>query len=94
MNGVTIRITVPLRKFTSGLDDISLEHTSVGDVLSILGINYLHFQGRSFDTNGDAREFVLMSFLQMRVNFSHRLKTHFLIESESERSICPCSRHA
>jgi molybdopterin converting factor small subunit len=58
MHAITIRITAPLRKFTSGLDDIALTATSVGDALRALCQSHPDLSGRILADDGNLREFI------------------------------------
>jgi molybdopterin converting factor small subunit len=58
MNKITIRVTAPLRKFTGGRDDITLDAASVGDALSALCKTYPDLNGRILSADGSLRDFI------------------------------------
>ncbi len=58
MNNVTIRITAPLRKFTSGADAVELSAQSVAQALNGLCLSHPDLNGRLLDTQGELREFI------------------------------------
>jgi adenylyltransferase/sulfurtransferase len=58
MSNVKIRITAPLRRFTQGLDEVSVEAKSVGDALSMLCVRYPALDGRILGNDGELREFI------------------------------------
>lgn len=58
MSVVTIRIPTPLRTLTGGADEVSVEGTSVGEVLRELVSQHRELSRHLFNGNGELREFI------------------------------------
>ncbi len=58
MPNVTIRIPTPLRSFTGGSDEITVEGSTVAQALDALGEEHAGVLGYILDDGGDVRRFV------------------------------------
>ncbi|MEE9473796.1 MAG: ubiquitin-like small modifier protein 1 [Thermoanaerobaculia bacterium] len=58
MNVVMVRIPTPLRRFTAGADEVSVEGRSVGEVLQELVARHQDLSHHLFDTDGGIRKFI------------------------------------
>lgn len=58
MNRTTIRIPTPLRSFTGGAGEVSVEAATVGDALHALGRSHEGILERVLDSEGRIRGFV------------------------------------
>jgi sulfur-carrier protein len=55
---VQVRIPTQLRQLASGASEVTLEGTTVGEVLEALDAAHSGFSGRLFDEAGELRRFV------------------------------------
>lgn len=58
MSVVTLRIPTPLRTFTGGADELSVEGTTVGEALRELVARYDGLSRHLFNGDGELREFI------------------------------------
>ena len=58
MSVVTIRIPTPLRTLTGGADEVSVEGTTVGEVLRELVTRHQGLSRYLFNGDGELREFI------------------------------------
>lgn len=55
---VTVRVPTQLRTLTGGAGEVSVEGSTVGEVLKALDVAHPGFHDRLFDENGKIRRFV------------------------------------
>ncbi len=55
---ITVRIPTPLRKLTGGADEVSVEASSVGELIDRLEAAHAGLKERLCDENGEIRRFV------------------------------------
>ncbi len=58
MSQATVRIPTPLRTFTGGADELSVEGTTVGEVLRELVTRHQGLSRHLFNGHGELREFI------------------------------------
>jgi len=58
MSRVIIRIPTPLRAYTDGVDEVSVEALTVGEALAQLGSRHKGILERVVDAHGEPRQFV------------------------------------
>jgi molybdopterin synthase sulfur carrier subunit len=63
-----VRIPTPLRRFTAGADEVSVEGKSVGQVLQELAARHQGLSQHLFDTNGGLRQFINIYVNDRNVN--------------------------
>jgi len=55
---VSVRIPTPLRKLTAGADEVSIEATSIGELIDNLEAAHAGLKDRLCDEKGEIRRFV------------------------------------
>lgn len=58
MSQTTVRIPAPLRSFTAGTAEVTVEGKTVGEVLRSLGETHRGLKGQILTEEGEVREFV------------------------------------
>ena len=58
MSVVMVRVPTPLRSFTGGADEVSVEGKNVGEVLRELVASHQDLGRHLFDTDGGVRQFI------------------------------------
>jgi molybdopterin synthase sulfur carrier subunit len=71
----TVRIPTQLRSLTSGTGEISVDGSTVGEVLKALDAAHPGFNDRLFDDNGNLRRFVNVFLADEDVRFLGGLET-------------------
>jgi sulfur-carrier protein len=84
---VRVRIPTPLRAATDGVAELSLEASTVGQLIDDLEQRYPSIQGRLRDDAGELRRFVNLYVNGEDVRFKQGLGTS--LESGDELSIVP-----
>ncbi|HYY90006.1 MAG TPA: ubiquitin-like small modifier protein 1 [Chloroflexota bacterium] len=84
---VRVRIPTPLRPATDGVAELSLEASTVGDLLADLEARYPGIRGRLRDEDGELRRFVNLYVNGEDVRFRDGLQTS--LTSGDELSIVP-----
>ena len=72
---VTVRVPTQLRTLTNGAGEVTVEGSSVGEVLKALDASYPGFAGRLFDDAGRLRRFVNLFLADEDVRFLQGLDT-------------------
>ena len=72
---VTVRVPTQLRTLTNGAGEVTVEGSSVGEVLKALDVSYPGFAGRLFDDAGKLRRFVNVFLADEDVRFLQGLDT-------------------
>lgn len=72
---VTVRIPTQLRTLTGGASEVSVEGSTVGEVLKALESAHTGFADRLFDESGDLRRFVNVFLADEDVRFLDGLAT-------------------
>jgi len=72
---VTVRVPTQLRTLTNGAGGVTVEGSSVGEVLKALDVSYPGFAGRLFDDAGKLRRFVNVFLADEDVRFLQGLDT-------------------
>lgn len=72
---VNVRIPTPLRKFTAGEDTVSVEGSTVGEVLSNLTDDHPDLGAKIFGDNGDVRRFINIFANDEDIRFQEQLDT-------------------
>jgi len=72
---ITVRIPTQLRTLTAGAGEVSMEGSSVGEVLKALDATFPGFEPRLFDESGDLRRFVNVFLADEDVRFLQGLST-------------------
>jgi molybdopterin converting factor small subunit len=72
---VTVRVPTQLRTLTSGAGEVTVEGSTVGEVLKALDASYPGFAGRLFDDAGKLRRFVNVFVADEDVRFLQGLDT-------------------
>jgi len=72
---VTVRVPTQLRTLTNGAGEVTVEGSSVGEVLKALDVSYPGFAGRLFDDAGKLRRFVNVFLADEDVRFLQALHT-------------------
>ena len=75
---VTVRVPTQLRTLTNGAGEVTVEGSSVGEVLKALDVSYPGFAGRLFDDAGKLRRFVNVFLADEDVRFLQGLDTPVL----------------
>ncbi len=84
---VNIRIPTPLRKFTAGDDTVSVEGSTVGEVLSQLTENHPELKPKIFSEDGEVRRFVNIFANDEDIRFQDQLETS--VDDGDQVSIVP-----
>jgi molybdopterin synthase sulfur carrier subunit len=84
---VTVRIPTQLRTLTGGTGELSLEGSTVGEVLKALDAAHPGMADRLFDDRGDLRRFVNVFLDEEDVRFLQGLDT--AVEAGQTVSIVP-----
>ena len=71
----TVRIPTQLRSLTSGTGEVSVEGSTVGEVLKALDAAHPGFNDRLFDDSGNLRRFVNVFLADEDVRFLGGLET-------------------
>jgi molybdopterin converting factor small subunit len=58
MSRAVVRIPTPLRDFTNGLDEVTIDATSVADLFADLGRRHPGITARLLDDQGELRPFI------------------------------------
>ena len=72
---VTVRVPTQLRTLTNGAGEVTVEGSSVGEVLKALDSSFPGFAGRLFDDAGKLRRFVNVFLADEDVRFLQGLDT-------------------
>ncbi len=72
---VSVRIPTPLRKYTDGQDQVSVEGTTVGEALQNLAEAHPELKTRIFDDSGTVRRFVNVFANDEDIRFQDSLDT-------------------
>ena len=72
---VTVRVPTQLRSLTDGVSEVSVEGSTVGEVLTALGKSYPGFAARLFDDEGNLRRFVNVFLADEDVRFLEGVDT-------------------
>jgi sulfur-carrier protein len=72
---VTVRIPAQLRTLTGGLGEVTVEGSTVGEVLKALDAAHHGFAERLFDESGNLRRFVNVFLAEEDVRFLEGLDT-------------------
>ena len=72
---VTVRVPTPLRTLTGGVGEVSLEGSTVDEVLKALEVAHTGFTDRLFDDGGGLRRFVNLFLDDEDVRFLQGLGT-------------------
>ncbi len=72
---VTVRIPTQLRQLSGGAGEVSLDGTTVGEVLKALDAAHPGFGERLFDDNGNLRRFVNVFLAEEDIRFLDGLDT-------------------
>jgi molybdopterin converting factor small subunit len=75
MMTVNIRIPTPLRKYTDGQDQVSVEGSTVGEALANLTDAHPEIESRIFDDSGTLRRFVNVFANDEDIRFQDSLDT-------------------
>jgi molybdopterin synthase sulfur carrier subunit len=84
---VSVRIPTQLRTLTGGAGEVSVEGSTVGEVLKALDVAHPGFAARLFDDAGALRRFVNVFVADEDVRFLHGLSTP--VEAGQTLSIVP-----
>ncbi|HYE75834.1 MAG TPA: MoaD/ThiS family protein [Blastocatellia bacterium] len=83
----TVIIPTPLRKFTNGIETVSVECATVGDIFNQLETQFPGIQARLCEENGELRRFINVYVDGEDIRFLKQLKTP--VGAEAEVSIVP-----
>ncbi len=83
----TVRIPTPLRKLTEGKEEVSVDGTTVGEILGSLEGAYPGIKARICDDNGAVRRFVNIFANEEDIRFLQDLETP--VKESDEISIVP-----
>ncbi len=72
---VTVRVPTQLRTLTNGAGEVTVEGSSVGEILKALDASFPGFAGRLFDDAGKLRRFVNVFLADEDVRFLQGLET-------------------
>lgn len=72
---VQVRIPTPLRKFTAGQEAVSVEGSTVGEVLSNLTEDHPELGQKIFSEDGEVRRFVNIFANDEDIRFQDKLDT-------------------
>lgn len=72
---VSVRIPTPLRKYTGGQDQVSVEGSTVGEALAHLSEAHPELESRIFDDSGALRRFVNVFANDEDIRFQDKLDT-------------------
>ncbi|HEX6476154.1 MAG TPA: MoaD/ThiS family protein, partial [Acidimicrobiales bacterium] len=72
---VTVRVPTQLRTLTNGAGEVTVEGSTVGEVLKALDASHPGFAGRLFDDAGQLRRFVNVFLADEDVRFLQGLDT-------------------
>jgi molybdopterin synthase sulfur carrier subunit len=84
---VSIRIPTPLRKYTGGQDQVSVEGATVGEALANLSEAHPEIESRIFDDSGSLRRFVNVFANDEDIRFQDKLDTE--VSDGDQVSIVP-----
>ena len=84
---VSIRIPTPLRKYTGGQDQVSVEGATVGEALANLSEAHPEIESRIFDDAGSLRRFVNVFANDEDIRFQDKLDTE--VSDGDQVSIVP-----
>ncbi len=83
----TVRIPTPLRKYTQGQEEVTIDGTNVGALLESLESNYPGIRERICDDKGAVRRFVNIFVADEDIRFLDNLDTS--VGESDEVSIVP-----
>lgn len=83
----TIRIPTPLRKYTQGAEEVSVDGATVGDLITNLESSYPGIRERICDDSGEVRRFVNVFVADEDIRFLDNLATP--VKDADEVSIVP-----
>jgi len=83
----TIRIPVPLRKITNNQEVITVEGTSMGEIIMMLCARFPDLHDRIFDENNEVRRFINIFLNDEDIRFISDLATS--VKENDEISIVP-----
>ena len=72
---VTVRVPGPLRRLTSGNAEVSVDGSTVGEVLGRLDTEYPGFRDRLYDDGGRLRQFINIYVNDADIRFGQGLDT-------------------
>lgn len=75
MPSVTVRIPMPLRTYARGADAVSVEGSTVGEVLAALAVTHDGLASRVLTPEGEVRNFVNVFLEDDNINTLQGLKT-------------------
>ncbi len=84
---VTVRVPTQLRTLSGGASEVSVEGSTVGEVLTALDASHPGFRARLFDDDGQLRRFVNVFVADEDVRFMKGLDTK--VDAGSTVSIIP-----
>ncbi len=84
---VTVRVPTQLRTLSGGASEVSVEGSTVGEVLAALDASHPGFRARLFDDSGQLRRFVNVFVADEDVRFMKGLDTQ--VDPGSTVSIIP-----
>lgn len=83
----TVIIPTPLRKFTDGVELVSVQCSTIGEVFQQLETQYPGIKARLCEENGDLRRFINVYVDGEDIRFLNKLET--VVSEKSEISIVP-----
>ncbi len=83
----TVIIPTPLRKFTDGVELVSVQCATIGEVFQQLESQYPGIKARLCEENGDLRRFINVYVDGEDIRFLNKLET--AVGEQSEISIVP-----
>ncbi len=83
----TVIIPTPLRKFTDGVELVSVQCATIGEVFQQLETQYPGIKARLCEENGDLRRFINVYVDGEDIRFLKKLET--TVGEQSEISIVP-----
>lgn len=83
----TVIIPTPLRKFTDGVELVSVQCATIGDVFQQLEVQYPGIKARLCEENGELRRFINVYVDGEDIRFLNQLQT--AVGEQSEISIVP-----
>lgn len=72
---VTVRIPTPLRTFTNGVEEVTVEGKNIGEIISNLEANYKGIKERICDDSGQIRRFINFYLNDEDIRFLNNLET-------------------
>jgi len=72
---VTVRIPTPLRTYTNGVEEVTVEGNNIGDIINNLETNYKGIKERICDNDGQIRRFINFYLNDEDIRFLSNLET-------------------